>query len=95
MTSFGEEGCVAGREEGGTAGGAGVDTRVDNLGLGVGGLSKAGIVDEVGSAGVAGHEDPVATLVHVEDDGLALVEVVDDVGVRGRLGHEGETKLAD
>ena len=94
IISFGEEG-VGGREEGGTASGAGVDTRVDDLGLSVGGLSKAGIVDEVGSARVAGHKDPVATLVNVEDDCFALVEVVDDLGVRGRLGHEGETELAD
>ena len=79
-------------EDGSTASGSVVDAGLADLTKAVRGACKAGVVNEVAGARNAGHEDPVATIVDVEDDSLALSEVVLDVVGRVGLANEAETE---
>ena len=79
-------------EDRSTASGSVVDASLADLTKAVRGACKAGIVNKVAGARNTSQEDPVATVVDVEDDSLALSEVVLDVVSRVGLANEAETE---
>ena len=60
----------------GTASRANKDSRVDNFGISVRVLIVAWVVNEEASACGASHEDPMGTVVNVEDNCVALLESI-------------------